>query len=83
MMSDNYKKVEGEADLVRDMNSTAIINHNKSAYDMAKRRSEHAKRKLIEEEEQRDEIRNATREINTLKCEMHEIKNLLQQLVDK
>ena len=72
-MSDNYKKVEGEVDLVRDMNS-AIINRNKSAYDMAKRRSEQAKRKLIEEEEQRDAIRNATREINTLKCEMHEIK---------
>ena len=81
-MSDNYKKVEGETDLVRDVNSTAIINRNRTAYDMAKKRSEQAKRKLIEEEEQRDEIRNATREINTLKCEMHEIKNLLQQLVD-
>ena len=41
-------------------------------------------RKLLgKEEEQRDTIRNATREINTLKSEMHEIKNLLQQLVDK
>ena len=82
-MSDKYKKVEGETDLVRDVNSTAIINRNRTAYDMAKKRSEQAKRKLIEEEEQRDEIRNATREINTLKCEMHEIKNLLQKLVDK
>ena len=82
-MSDNYKKVEGETDLLRDVNSTAIINRNRTAYDMAKKRSEQAKRKLIEEEEQRDEIRNATREINTLKCEMHEIKNLLQKLVDK
>ena len=82
-MSDNYKKVEGETDLVRDVNSTAIINRNRTAYDMAKKRSEQAKRKLIEEEEQRDEIRNATREINTLKCEMHELKNLLQILVDK
>ena len=82
-MSDNYKKVEGETDLVRDVNSTAIINRNRTAYDMAKKRSEQAKRKLIEEEEQRDEIRNATREINTLKCEKHEIKNLLQKLVDK
>ena len=82
-MSDNYKKVEGETDLVRDVNSTAIINRNRTAYDMAKKRSEQAKRKLIEEEEQRDEIRNAAREINTLKCEMHEIKNLLQKLVDK
>ena len=50
---------------------------------MAKKRSEQAKKKLVEKEEQRDEIRNATREINTLKCEMHEIKSLLQQLVDK
>ena len=82
-MSDNYKQVEGESDLVRDMNSTAIVNRNRSAYEMAKKRSEDAKRKLIEEEEQRDSIRNATREINTLKCEMHEIKHLLQQLVDK
>ena len=82
-MNDNFKQVEGEADLVRDVNSTAIINRNKSAYEMAKRRSEQARKKLIEEEEQRDSIRNATREINILKCEMHEIKSLLQQLVDK
>ena len=82
-MSDNFKQVEGEADLVRDVNSTAIINRNKSAYEMAKRRSEQARKKLIEEEEQRDSIRNATRDINTLKCEMHEIKSLLKQLVDK
>ena len=68
---------------MRDINSHAIINRNKGAYELAKKRSENAKRKLIEEEEQRDTIRNATREINTLKSEMHEIKNLLQQLVDK
>ena len=83
MMSDNLKQVEGETDLVRDINSTAIINRNKSAYEMAKRRSEQARKKLLEEEEQRDTIRNATREINTLKSEMHEIKSLLQKLVDK
>ena len=82
-MSDNYKKVEGGTDLARDMNSHAIVNRNRSAYERAKKRSEDAKRKLLEEEEQRDTIRNATGEINTLKSEMHEIKNLLQKLVDK
>ena len=82
-MSNEHREVEGESDLARDMNSTAIVNRNRSAYEMAKKRSENAKRKLLEEEEQRDTIRNATREINTLKSEMHEIKNLLQQLVDK
>ena len=82
-MSNEHREVEGESDLARDMNSHAIVNRNRSAYERAKKRSENAKRKLLEEEEQRDTIRNATREINTLKSEMHEIKNLLQKLVDK
>ena len=34
-----------------------------------------------EAQKQRDEIRDASREINNLKCEMHEIKKLLEQLV--
>ena len=83
-MSDNYQRIEGHPDLAKDVNVPGVvINRNKSAYEKAKVRSEESKRKLLEEEEQRDIIRNATREINTLKSEMHEIKNLLQQLVDK
>ena len=31
-------KVEGHADLVRDTNSGAIINRNRNAYEIAKRR---------------------------------------------
>jgi hypothetical protein len=81
---DNYQRVEGEPDLAKDSNVPGVvINRNKSAYEKAKARSEESRRKLLEEEEQRDTIRNTTREINTLKSEMHEIKNLLQQLVDK
>ena len=71
-----YLKVEGHKDLVRDVNSGAIINRNRSAYEMAKKRA-------AEAQKQRDEIRSATREINTLKCEMHEIKSLLIKLVEK
>jgi len=83
-MANNYQRVEGEPDLAKDSNVPGVvINRNKNAYEKAKVRSEESKRKLLEEEEQRDTIRNATREINTLKSEMHEIKNLLQQLVDK
>ena len=83
-MSDNYIKVEGVADLAKDLNVPGVvINRNKSAYEKARLRSLESRKKLLEEEEQRDTIRNATREINTLKSEMHEIKNLLQQLVDK
>ena len=69
-----YKKVEGHADLVRDSKSHAIINRNVDAYEQAKKRAAAAQR-------QRDEIRDTTREINHLKSEMHEIKNLLRELV--
>ena len=69
-------KVEGHADLVRDTNSGAIINRNRNAYEIAKRRA-------AEAQKQRDEIRSANREINTLKCEKHEIKDMLKILLDR
>tara|TARA_B100000424_G_scaffold220077_1_gene178755 strand:+ start:77 stop:307 length:231 start_codon:yes stop_codon:yes gene_type:complete len=75
-MSDNYIQVEGYPDLVRDKNSHAIINRNRSAYDQAKKRAKEA-------QEARDEIRDATRQINNIKSEIHEIKHLIQQLVSK
>lgn len=68
-------KVEGHNDLVRDERSNAIVNTNKSAYLIAKKRAEEAQR-------QRDEIRETTRELNSLKSEMHEIKNMLLKLVE-
>ena len=68
-------KVEGHSDLVRDESSNAIVNTNKSAYLMAKKRADEAQR-------QRDEIRQTARELNSLKSEMHEIKNMLLKLVE-
>ena len=69
-------KVQGYNNLVRDTNTNAIINKDKSAYHLAKRRAEEAQR-------QRDEIRGATREINNIKCEMHEIKSMLKTLLER
>ena len=60
--------------LQRDMNSPGIFNTNLNAYEVAKKRANEA-------QIQRDQIRDTAREINTLKCEMHEIKDLLKQLV--
>ena len=74
-MSD-YIKVQGYNGLVRDTRTNAVINKDKNAYNIAKRRAEEAQR-------QRDEIRGATREINNLKCEMHEIKDMLKTLLDR
>ena len=75
-MSEEYLKVEGHEHLVRDMNSKAIINTSRSAYIAAVTRSRSVQK-------QKDELRDATREINILKSEMHEIKSLLVKLVEK
>lgn len=72
----DYIKVEDNSDLARDVNSGAVVNVNTSAF-------ENAKRRALEAQRQRDEIRNATREINSLKCEIHEIKDMLKQLIDR
>ena len=75
-MSRQYIKVEGYSELVRDGNSHAIINTDKTAYHRAVARAKAAAK-------DRDEIRNATREINNLKCEMHEIKDMLKKVLEK
>ena len=75
-MSEEYIKVEGYENLVRDTHSNAIINTSRSAYEAAVLRSKNVQR-------QKDELRYATRQINILKSEMHEIKSLLIKLVDK
>ena len=77
----DHVKVEGKGDLVRIQSTDldhapAIVNTNKNAYEIAKRRA-------LEAQKQRDEIRGANREINNLKCEMHEIKSMLKTLLER
>ena len=71
-----YLKVENENDLVRDSSSGAIINRNVSEFEAYK------KRKLKMQENQ-DKVRDACREINNLKQELYEIKDLIKKLVGK
>ena len=63
-------KVKGHAHLVRDLKSQAIVNTDSDAYAryMARKRKQ---------KEQTDEIRSVIRDVNELKTEMREIKNLL------
>jgi hypothetical protein len=64
-------KVFGYESLVRDTNSNAIVNTNKSEYKAYIAR-------IKAREQQGDEIRNAVKEINNLKAELREIKNILK-----
>ena len=69
-------KVRGFESLVRDVKSNAIVNTNKSEYQVYMAR-------IRAREKQGDEIRNAVKEINTLKAELREIKSLLQEVTKK
>ena len=73
---DDFVKVKDSPHLSRDQHSQAIVNTDTTAYERAIKRSKAA-------QAQRDELREASREINTLKCEMHEIKDMLKILLDR
>ena len=65
-----YLKVEGHTSLVRDTYSNGIVNTNVNEYQIYMQR-------VKSREQQGDQIRNAVKEINTLKAELKEIKNLI------
>ena len=72
-MSDTIK-VEGHTHLVRDVNSNAIINTNQSEYQLYMQR-------VKVREKQSDELRGAVKEINNLKKDIREIKELIKEIV--
>jgi hypothetical protein len=63
-------KVEGHTHLVRDLKSQAIVNTDSDAY--ARYMARNTKQK-----EKNDEIRTVIRDVNELRTEMREIKDLL------
>ncbi len=69
-------KVEGHSSLERDVSSNAIVNTNKSEYQLYMNR-------IKSREQQSDQIRNTIKEINILKQELFEIKNLLKEVIKK
>jgi len=69
-------QVEGFASLVRDTSSNAIVNVNKSDYQIYM--SRHKSR-----ERQNDVLRYTVKEINNLKSELFEIKKLLKEVIKK
>lgn len=69
-------KVEGYSNLVREVGSNGIVNTNVSEYETYMKR-------IKARQEHGDQIRNACKEINTLKQELYEIKNLIKEMVKK
>ena len=63
-------KVKGHSHLIRDLKSQAIINKDSDAY------ARYMTRKAKQSKKD-DEMRDVIRDVNELKNEMREIKNLL------
>ena len=73
-MSDTIK-VQGHTHLVRDLKSQAIINTDSNAY------ARYMARKAKQQKKD-DQLRDVVRDVNELKNEMREIKNLIIGLKD-
>jgi hypothetical protein len=71
----SYIKVEGHRTLVRETNSNAIVNTDRSAYQVYMQRVKEAK-------QSNNDLRYAVREINNLKAELTEIKDLLMKVAN-
>ncbi len=69
-------KVEGYESLERDIRSNAIVNTNKTEYQLYMNR-------IKSREKQGDQIRDTIKEINILKQELFEIKDLLKKVLKK
>ena len=72
----NYIQVEGHDHLVRDPVSGAIINTDKSAYRAAVAAADKRKRDA-------EKLDSAVDDINNLKEEIGEIKDLLKELIQR
>ena len=69
-------KVEGYESLERDIRTNAIVNTNKTEYQLYMNR-------IKNREQQGDQIRQTIKEINILKQELFEIKDLLKKVLKK
>ena len=73
---EKYLKVKSDISLVRDIDSNAIVNQNKSEFDKFLKLSQ----KKYEEKVKFDNMRS---DLDSLKQDMDEIKTLLKNIMDK
>ena len=73
---EKYVKVESDKSLVRDVDSNAIVNQDKSEFDKFLELSQ----KKYEEKKKFDNMRS---DLDSLKEDMKEIKTLLRNIMDK
>lgn len=77
-MNDDYVKVEGSPNLVKDKITGIVLNNDKSGLAAAKRRKQ-----LVEEQkEEKQLIQKLKSDNDELKDEVSELKELVKSLID-
>lgn len=74
MRSVKYLQVEDDTSLIRDVSSKAIINNNDNEFEQYRRKKEVLMR-------QHNQIQHQVQEIESLKKDLTEIKDILKSLI--
>ena len=67
-----YAKVKENPELIRDMDSKAVLNTNSTALQAYKKKRE-----------KQQEIQSAVEDINNMKQDINDLKTLMQRILDK
>ena len=67
-----YAKVKENPELIRDMQSKAVLNTNRSALESYKKKRE-----------KQQELKTAIDDINNMKQDINDLKTLMQRILDK
>lgn len=67
-----YAKVKENPELIRDMDSKAVLNTNRSALESYKKKRE-----------KQQELKSAINDINNMKQDINDLKTLMQRILDK
>jgi hypothetical protein len=67
-----YAKVKENPELIRDMDSKAVLNTNSTALQAYKKKRE-----------KQQEIQSAVEDINNMKQDINELKTLMQRILEK
>jgi len=68
-------KIEGHPDLIRDMNTNAILNTNQNGY-------ENYLLMVEAKQKEKNKVEDLERNLDTIKEEINQVKSLLQELLN-
>ena len=79
----NLVSIEGYSNLKKDTTSGGVVNVDKRGYQAYQSNRIKALQKVQEQKQAQEEVVGLQNEINTMKGEISEIKNLLLKLLEK